>query len=209
MVCCGQCGKWQHISCHDQADQRLGRPKRNWDLGQFFCRRCQAERNRSMMQASQHVFAQKPVPPQQHHSLQAITPYTSSQQTSDIRLTQPHALYTGASSSNPINQHLQQQQYARTAASLTMTQPRPDYSTHSGNPLGGYGSHYQGEMGGVNPAGRSSHAGYLDGRSTPDGQAYRQQYVQPYTNGTPYGSNSYANGDPQVKFSFPVCKIYF
>jgi hypothetical protein len=40
MMCCGTCFKWQHILCHDEADRRLGRPKRNWDVEEFVCRAC-------------------------------------------------------------------------------------------------------------------------------------------------------------------------
>ncbi|KAI0956478.1 hypothetical protein AcV7_006869 [Taiwanofungus camphoratus] len=42
MVSCGACAKWQHITCHDRADQQAGRPRRNWDVGQFYCQRCRA-----------------------------------------------------------------------------------------------------------------------------------------------------------------------
>ncbi|KAK0480265.1 hypothetical protein IW261DRAFT_1477011 [Armillaria novae-zelandiae] len=40
MMCCGSCSKWQHISCHDQADVRSGRPRRNWEQVEFICRNC-------------------------------------------------------------------------------------------------------------------------------------------------------------------------
>ncbi|KAH9995744.1 hypothetical protein BJV77DRAFT_205745 [Russula vinacea] len=31
LLCCGKCSKWQHITCHDLADRKAGRPKRDWD----------------------------------------------------------------------------------------------------------------------------------------------------------------------------------
>ena len=40
MVSCGMCSKWQHIGCHDMADQRLGRPRRDWERQQFYCQPC-------------------------------------------------------------------------------------------------------------------------------------------------------------------------
>lgn len=40
---CGKCGKWQHISCHDAADDRTGRKRRNWDVVDFFCQRCRGQ----------------------------------------------------------------------------------------------------------------------------------------------------------------------
>ncbi|KAF9000745.1 hypothetical protein BDQ17DRAFT_1281976 [Cyathus striatus] len=45
MMSCGLCSRWQHIACHDQEDQRLGKPKRDWDLVEFVCRKCQVNRN--------------------------------------------------------------------------------------------------------------------------------------------------------------------
>ncbi|TFY50123.1 hypothetical protein EVG20_g11707, partial [Dentipellis fragilis] len=40
LLCCGKCGKWQHITCHDYADRLAGRPKRNWDVEEFVCTQC-------------------------------------------------------------------------------------------------------------------------------------------------------------------------
>jgi len=40
LLCCGKCSKWQHIPCHDNIDRIEGRPKRNWDIEEFICRRC-------------------------------------------------------------------------------------------------------------------------------------------------------------------------
>lgn len=50
MMSCGKCFKWQHIACHDQADERAGRAKRNWDVVEFICQQC-----RSRMFASTEV----------------------------------------------------------------------------------------------------------------------------------------------------------
>lgn len=44
MMCCGSCSQWQHIACHDRADIQAGRPLRNWDLVDFFCRQCRFRR---------------------------------------------------------------------------------------------------------------------------------------------------------------------
>jgi hypothetical protein len=41
LLCCGKCSKWQHIACHDLADRKAGRPKRDWDAEEFVCRTCQ------------------------------------------------------------------------------------------------------------------------------------------------------------------------
>ncbi|VDC04909.1 unnamed protein product [Peniophora sp. CBMAI 1063] len=40
LVQCVTCQRWQHIACHDAADARAGRPKRDWRRVQFRCARC-------------------------------------------------------------------------------------------------------------------------------------------------------------------------
>ncbi len=47
LLCCGKCSKWQHIVCHDLADRKAGRPKRDWDKEEFICRNCQSGRSLS------------------------------------------------------------------------------------------------------------------------------------------------------------------
>jgi len=42
MMSCGKCFKWQHIACHDLADKRAGRSKRNWDSVEFICLQCRS-----------------------------------------------------------------------------------------------------------------------------------------------------------------------
>jgi len=63
MMSCGRCSKWQHISCHDQADRAAGRPRRNWDSVDFTCRAC-----RAAQQAHNHRKDVQ-LPPTQHISL--------------------------------------------------------------------------------------------------------------------------------------------
>jgi len=47
MMSCGRCSKWQHIFCHDRADQAAGRPRRNWDSVDFICKSCRLSQQRS------------------------------------------------------------------------------------------------------------------------------------------------------------------
>ncbi len=49
LLCCGKCSKWQHIACHDMADRKAGRPKRDWDKEEFICRKCQSGRSLSVV----------------------------------------------------------------------------------------------------------------------------------------------------------------
>lgn len=46
MMSCGICTKWQHIPCHDNADLRAGRRKRDWDIEEFVCQRCRSRGSR-------------------------------------------------------------------------------------------------------------------------------------------------------------------
>ena len=45
MMSCGMCSKWQHITCHDAADQRAGRRRRNWDQVEFVCLQCRTKQD--------------------------------------------------------------------------------------------------------------------------------------------------------------------
>jgi hypothetical protein len=49
LLCCGKCSKWQHIACHDLADRKAGRSKRDWDKEEFICRNCQSGRSLSIV----------------------------------------------------------------------------------------------------------------------------------------------------------------
>ena len=35
VVCCDDCGRWQHVECHNRLDAAEGRPRRNWDKVDF------------------------------------------------------------------------------------------------------------------------------------------------------------------------------
>ncbi|WVR05567.1 hypothetical protein IAU60_002586 [Kwoniella sp. DSM 27419] len=53
LVCCDDCGRWQHVDCHNRRDVREGRGKRNWDQEDFRCKECllRAERKRQRLEA--------------------------------------------------------------------------------------------------------------------------------------------------------------
>ncbi|WVQ96981.1 hypothetical protein IAU59_004090 [Kwoniella sp. CBS 9459] len=78
VVCCDDCGRWQHVECHDALDIREGRGRRNWDAVDFKCKECieRAARKRQRLEHPhanghhQHPLAQvqqapfhQPVPP--------------------------------------------------------------------------------------------------------------------------------------------------
>ncbi|EMD33317.1 hypothetical protein CERSUDRAFT_117938 [Gelatoporia subvermispora B] len=114
MVSCGRCARWQHIPCHDAADQRLGRPKRNWDIGQFYCSRCRAARTANgylygsphqqpYSHSPQHLYPQASTS-FHHKALPAVDTY--SQATSDMRsLHRPPSVAAGNGYPQPYPQH--------------------------------------------------------------------------------------------------------
>ncbi|WVW80486.1 hypothetical protein I302_102469 [Kwoniella bestiolae CBS 10118] len=52
LVCCDDCGRWQHTECHDRLDAREGRPGRNWDQVDFKCKECQHRAARKKQRVS-------------------------------------------------------------------------------------------------------------------------------------------------------------
>ncbi|PWN46851.1 hypothetical protein IE53DRAFT_287699 [Violaceomyces palustris] len=40
IVCCEQCGVWQHLQCWDKFDKSVGMRKRDWEGEDFFCSKC-------------------------------------------------------------------------------------------------------------------------------------------------------------------------
>ncbi|KAJ7017514.1 hypothetical protein C8F04DRAFT_1085451 [Mycena alexandri] len=85
LVCCGLCSQWSHVSCHDRADAKAGRPQRNWDQVEFICRQCQTQR------MAVKTFRQYPPQQQQQHRASIPSPYTS--QTTPIAQSMPYSQY--------------------------------------------------------------------------------------------------------------------
>ncbi|WWD18222.1 hypothetical protein CI109_102672 [Kwoniella shandongensis] len=60
VVCCDECGRWQHVECHDRQDESRGRPKRNWDQVDFKCKDCRhraARKRQRQSEGSQTAFS--------------------------------------------------------------------------------------------------------------------------------------------------------
>ncbi|WVF70980.1 hypothetical protein IAT40_005776 [Kwoniella sp. CBS 6097] len=72
VVCCDDCGRWQHVECHDELDIREGRGRRNWDAVDFKCKECieRAARKRQRLDNS----SRQPHPLANGHHLQAQNP---------------------------------------------------------------------------------------------------------------------------------------
>ncbi|CAA7268161.1 unnamed protein product [Cyclocybe aegerita] len=69
MMSCGRCSRWQHIQCHDRADQAAGRPRRNWNTVEFICKWCRAD-----LQARRKEYPVAAAPVKQPYPLILSTP---------------------------------------------------------------------------------------------------------------------------------------
>ncbi|KAJ3572556.1 hypothetical protein NP233_g2998 [Leucocoprinus birnbaumii] len=69
MMSCGKCFKWQHIACHDLADERAGRAKRNWDSVEFICQQCRSR----MFSSNDGANMTYRDPRYNHHTTQGIS----------------------------------------------------------------------------------------------------------------------------------------
>ncbi|GLB40648.1 putative PHD zinc finger [Lyophyllum shimeji] len=171
MMSCGLCSKWQHIACHDLADQQAGRRRRNWDLVEFFCSNCRAKKAAS---ARPH-YPQPQMPtsgvghtqasnPYMAHSIASLghasqymnstygpsvpfvngtRPYTHGSQVSNARSSVPGQLVPQQHHSPQSSQaHPQHQPYAG-AISFSHYQPQHQGFSSTTEPLYGPSSHTQ------------------------------------------------------------------
>lgn len=204
MVSCGSCNRWQHIKCHDIADQRAGKPRRDWDKQQFFCMRCrQRAANGSAYGAQGYSVHQQQQPYgwQQrsgpiHLHKPGVDPYG---QTSDMRYSHTQTHRSPVLENGGGMGYSQQQQYLQNnvgAASYSRSSyPNSGLSFH----------HYQPDQRGLSsrampttPQGSgswSSNGGY---GGTPDPLTGRMssssQYASQYNGAGMYGSGRMSTG---------------
>jgi len=164
MMSCGICYKWQHIPCHDSADLRAGRRKRDWDIEEFICQRCRSRGPQKYDGANQpkQYQTQSSGRSQQSHTTDRVT-YI--QPTANFSAPRTHPGYTGVQSyatSTPNGQNGHDN--FRTSTPTSMTQQQP-YQPHSAITF----AHYQ-----PDPAGFSTRQIYQ--RDLPsNNQAYQRQ----------------------------------
>ncbi|KAG6910104.1 hypothetical protein DXG01_013157 [Tephrocybe rancida] len=155
MMSCGSCSKWQHIACHDHADQQAGRKRRNWNVVEFFCSQCRARRTGVSRAPPQYMPGPGAMHAQHNPYMNLTTQYAHSNyappygpangstsysrepQTSDTRSGVP---------SRPIMPHGQpHQQHQAYAAPLTFSHYQPQQRGFSSTTESMYGpsSHTQ------------------------------------------------------------------
>jgi hypothetical protein len=199
MMSCGICSKWQHIACHDQADQKAGRRRRNWDVVEFVCLSCRikqqnaeaAYRGPGRPQASHQQHNQPPMNPYLAHPSLGATPYNNPYMNPALR--QP--LYPGArpqvngSGSSVYLRDFQGSPQTSDLRSTPMQQQPPLSSSAVPLPPPGQQhqlyaapisfSHYQPHQRGFSSG--TQQAAYGSGNVQSYGQAaFLNQYSQPY-----------------------------
>ncbi|KAF7773311.1 hypothetical protein Agabi119p4_5478 [Agaricus bisporus var. burnettii] len=172
MMSCGKCLKWQHITCHDQADERAGHAKRNWDVVEFVCQQCRSrmfsapEASSSPTRDHHHRFVNRQnanyVPSNSHTA--AYHPYfsqgyTTSQSSSSPPQPQPSAISTLYHAANGRYNYTQPYGDPRTSGipDRYLSSGQPYMSTHlySHQPSSISFSHYQPQGGGFTPNGKA------------------------------------------------------
>ncbi|PLW19333.1 hypothetical protein PCASD_15213 [Puccinia coronata f. sp. avenae] len=69
VICCDQCEIWQHLVCHDRADEIIKRPKRDWATADFICSNCSGVPiARAVKKLRTHINGKPKPPPRQRAS---------------------------------------------------------------------------------------------------------------------------------------------
>ncbi|KAL0579991.1 hypothetical protein V5O48_001994 [Marasmius crinis-equi] len=210
LMSCGKCLKWQHIACHDKADQRAGMPKRNWEEVEFFCRSCRSRMfaasnngggssayghpsNRVQLSHGQPMQQQAypPLPPNHHLSLR-VPPRNAG--------SYPISSYNAPNSNYPSSHHMLSNNayvngYDRMATSDVRSSPQQAQHQHTlphqAKPI--TFQHYQ------PPIQQQQQQAYgASSRSSLQHQQQQPQYVNLGTHVQPYGAAQYANTNGQV-----------
>ncbi|SJK99960.1 uncharacterized protein ARMOST_03271 [Armillaria ostoyae] len=172
MMCCGSCSKWQHISCHDQADLRSGRPRRNWEQVEFICRNC------SQTKRQPHYSSAHPPPAAGHDQYLALRAPASTSNSYGNYNAPAYPAYNPYSQPTKSHNHPQMSDVRSNAAPAYAPQTKAISFTH-----------YQPQQRGFS----QTHSSY---NAAPYVQPYGQvapttQYGQ-YTESATNGSNGYA-----------------
>lgn len=182
MVSCGMCSRWQHITCHDTADRTAGLPRRNWEVQQFYCKRCKPVAMQRLANGSSRGSTTEPTATS-HPRAQKTYPQV--QQYGAYAPAAPDTHYPSQASytSGVYGQHYPQDQYGQSSAAVYARSQRPQNSITF--------SHYQPQQHGFSRAPWSN--GYsLDGHGAQQVNSYNPNYQQ---NGSYPTAHSYQVSD--------------
>ena len=106
LVSCNSCGKWQHIQCHNTADQRRGLTIRNWKTVDFFCKRCLHSSTRLpngnfALQTSAQQYSASYAPPHNTHSSSSSYPSLAAPDPYAGHISQSHSRSYGYQAPDP------------------------------------------------------------------------------------------------------------
>lgn len=178
MVSCGMCSRWQHIPCHDTADDKAGVPRRNWQQEKFYCSRCKPVAMQRMANGTARSSSATSQPRSQsrtHGAPTQATHYNSySQPTPGMRYSQQGAYSNGMS-------YAQQYPDQRAIASSSM------YGAPQRPQAGISFSHYQPQQHAFSQGAWSN--GYPAGDGLAGGSM--NHYGSPYQNGSHGAAHQY------------------
>jgi len=213
MMSCGMCSKWQHITCHDAADQIAGRRRRNWDRVEFICLQCRTKRDAAFLAPSGFEEVH------QGHAPSQMETYVPHSTIGPALHSNPSAVSGTMQQPYPVNgkgasMHLRDYQGAATS-NMRSAAPAPQQPVHHlqshlppqrqhehGPPISF--THYQPHRRGFSSS--AQQMSYPSVNVQPYGQAsyldqYPQQYPVPMFNG---GGSLQPQSSSQVRFCFMV-----
>lgn len=143
MVSCGVCKRWQHKQCHDLADQRAGRPRRNWEVQQFYCYSCRLQHTNGAygalipqrftptQQYPSSSWSHAPVDPVAHVQKAGPSAYprdTYTQSTPDLRFVPSQQSHNGVNYNHDAQARTSTPQsgYTRTQGGITFSHYQPE-----------------------------------------------------------------------------------
>lgn len=172
MVSCGMCSRWQHIPCHDAADDKAGVPRRNWQHEKFYCSRCKPVAIQRLANGTPRSAAAPPQSRLQKTPSQPALYNSYPQPTADPLYSQRAAYSNGVSYG---------QQYPDQRAVASSTMYGPSQRSQAGISF----AHYQPQQHAF------SRGVWSNGYNAGDGHAggSMNQYGSPYQNGS-FGAGS-------------------
>jgi hypothetical protein len=183
LLCCGKCSKWQHIACHDLADRKAGRPKRDWDKEEFICRNCQSGRSLSTVANG----SMRQVPNGSSSSTAAASPYDAGRT--------PSPYYNPQTQTSGYAQPPYGQNYPHPSLPHQQLRPAP-YQHHTAITF----SHYQPQQRGFTSSSHSSSPSHLQPAISQAPTSYTQPHYS--THGSSSKLSQYPTPQASRGFSF-------
>ncbi|CAK9783526.1 hypothetical protein CC85DRAFT_194526 [Cutaneotrichosporon oleaginosum] len=109
VVCCDDCGRWQHVKCHDRKDLAAGFGIRDWDKVDFRCSECEARKSKrprvENIAPPQANGGRQHVPPENGSSGALGSSHASITSREDTHVPRTHGYHPLHALPNPQHQH--------------------------------------------------------------------------------------------------------